>query len=45
MLIPFLMLFSHTPFTVQPQRQAAELNEPLVSPRVAILMNYPRHGL
>lgn len=30
MLIPFLMLFSYTPFTVQPQRQDAELNESLV---------------
>ena len=30
MLIAFLMLFSYTSFTVQIQRQDAELNEPLV---------------
>lgn len=30
MLIPFFMLFSYTSFTVQTQRQDAELNEPLV---------------
>lgn len=29
MLIPFVMLFSYKPFTVQPQRQAVELDEPL----------------
>lgn len=45
MLLPFLTLFSYTPFTVQPHRQDAELNEPLVWPRVAVLINYPRHSL
>lgn len=44
MLILFLMFFPYISFTVQTQRQDAELNESLVRPCVAILMNYTKQS-